>query len=119
MEYRFDTEEMYITMYMSANAARRCTTRQWRTVPLVIELLFSNPENAASELRLVLPAPLSAAIEWSTLELCPGSFVDPRLSQQHTDLLFKVRYAGHDAHLYVLFEHQSTEDSLMPSRILQ
>jgi len=81
--------------------------------------MFSDPENAASELRLVLPAPLSAAIEWSTLELCPGSFVHPRLSQQHTDLLFKVRYAGHDVHLYLLFEHQSTEDRLMPFRLLQ
>ena len=75
--------------------------------------MFGNPENAASELRLVLPAEASALIDWPSLKLCPGSFVDPQLVERHTDLLFTVRYAGRDAQLYVLFEHQSTPDRFL------
>ena len=85
----------------------------------LVHRVFGNPDNAASELRLVLPAEASALIDWTTLKLCPGSFVDPQLVERHTDLLFTVRYAGRDAQLYVLFEHQSTPDRFMPFRLLR
>jgi len=80
--------------------------------------VFGKPENAASELKLVLPAHVSALIEWPTLELCPGSFVDAQLAERHTDLLFSVRCSGRDALIYILFEHQSTTDWFMPFRLL-
>ena len=85
----------------------------------LVHRVFGNPDNSASELRLVLPAEASALIDWTTLKLCPGSFVDPQLVERHTDLLFTVRYAGRDAQLYVLFEHQSTPDRFMPFRLLR
>jgi hypothetical protein len=81
--------------------------------------VFGNPDNAASELRLVLPAPVSVLIDWSSLELCPGSFVDPQLTQRHTDLLFSARLIGSAARIYFLFEHQSTPDRLMLFRLLR
>jgi predicted transposase YdaD len=81
--------------------------------------VFGNPENAASELRLILPAEISALIDWPSLELCPGSFVDPQLAERHTDLLFTVRCAGRDARIYILFEHQSAPDRFMPFRLLR
>jgi len=81
--------------------------------------IFANPDNAASELRLVLPAALSARIDWSTLELCAGDFVDPQLTERRTDLLFTVRCTGQDALIYILFEHQSAPDWLMPFRLLR
>src|SRR6185295_13119909 len=80
---------------------------------------FSQVEHAASILRALLPAPLSAAIDWSTLEVRPGSFIDEALADRHTDLLFSVRIAGRDARIHVLYEHQSTPDPLMPFRVLR
>jgi len=84
----------------------------------VFSAIFAKPENAASELQLVLPKETSSLIDWPSLKLCPGSFVDPQLIDCHTDLLFTVRCAGHEAWLYVLFEHQSTQDHFMPFRLL-
>jgi len=81
--------------------------------------VFGNPDNAASELRLILPAPISALIDWSSLELCPGSFVDPQLTERHTDLLFSAHRIGSDARIYFLFEHQSTPNRLMLFRLLR
>jgi predicted transposase/invertase (TIGR01784 family) len=79
---------------------------------------FSQVENAASMFRFLLPAALVKRIDFSTLALCPGSFVDEALSQRHSDLLFSAKIAGRDAFIYVLFEHQSSFDPLMPFRLL-
>ena len=80
---------------------------------------FSKPENAAVELRAVLPAELLTRLDLSTLRKEPGSFVAPELAQTHTDLLFTVELLGRPAYVYVLFEHQSTVDALMPLRLLE
>src|SRR6187431_719506 len=85
----------------------------------LLKSVFRNPENAASELRLVLPERISALIDWSSLELCPGSFIDPQLIERHTDLLFSVRCGAREARIYILFEHQSTPDGVMPFRLLR
>jgi len=66
----------------------------------------------------VLPPELVARIDFSTLSLRPGSYVDDALSGSHSDLLFSVRVSGKPALLYVLFEHQSSPDKLMPLRLL-
>ena len=50
--------------------------------------VFQQPENAAAELQHVLPAEHVSSIDWSTLKLEPGSFVDEKLADQHSDLLF-------------------------------
>ncbi len=79
---------------------------------------FSEVENAAGELRVVLPASLVAAMDFATLKLEPGSFVDEELAQSHTDLLYSVELEGREAFVYLLFEHQSTVDALMVFRLL-
>src|SRR5262245_56632449 len=80
---------------------------------------FSNVEHAAGELRRMLPEAIVERIDWSTLAHEPGSFVDEQLAQHHADLLFSAQMAGRTAYLYVLFEHQSTVDPLMPFRLLR
>jgi predicted transposase/invertase (TIGR01784 family) len=85
----------------------------------LVKKTFEQPENAAGELRAVLPTALVAAIDWSTLRLEPGSFVDEEARQRHTDLLFSAEVVGERrAYVYVLFEHQSTPDRWMPLRVL-
>ena len=84
----------------------------------LFKLTFSQVEHAASLLRLLLPPELVAAIDWSTLTLCPGSFVDEALAEKFTDLLFSVMLNGRPSLLYLLFEHQSSAEALMGLRLL-
>ena len=85
----------------------------------LVKKVFSNLENAAAELRTVLPATVCDRVDWTTLTLQPGSFVAEDARQWHTDLLFAVDVDGFDTRLYVLFEHQSSVDPWMPLRLLQ
>ncbi len=80
--------------------------------------IFSQPEHAISVLREILPAKLSARIDWKTLRQEPGSVVDQTLSGRHTDILFSVSLSGRRAFIYVLFEHQSDSEVLMTYRLL-
>ncbi len=85
----------------------------------LFKAVFAQPEHAGGELQAVLPDALVQALDWSTLERRPGSFVDPELAERHTDLLFSIRArAGADLLVYVLLEHQSRSDPLMPYRLL-
>jgi len=68
----------------------------------------------------VLPQVVVEAVEWPTLTRRPGSFVDPVMRERHTDLLFSAAWRDHaDALMYVLFEHQSTDDASMAYRLLR
>jgi hypothetical protein len=80
--------------------------------------IFSQPENAAPLIRSLVPA-AAGKVDWTSLQLEPGSYVDERLRARHSDLLFQARVDGRTTFLYVLMEHQSTVDALMPWRVLQ
>jgi hypothetical protein len=93
----------------------------------LVKAVFSDPEHAAGELRHVIDPAFGARVDWSTLRLVPGSYVDDNLRDRHTDLLFAARCRAEGAAsedeavevlLYLLFEHQSTNDPLMPFRLL-
>ena len=73
----------------------------------VFKAVFEQPEHAAAELQHVLSADLVAAIDWSSLALEPGSFVDEELADQHSDLLFSAsaKGSGESVLVYLLFEH--------------
>jgi predicted transposase YdaD len=79
---------------------------------------FSNPENAAAFLRRHLDAPLPTLVDWNSLSLLPGSFIDSRMKGSEADLLFSAKLGGSDALLYLLWEHQRTEAPLMGLRLL-
>jgi len=81
--------------------------------------VFSQPEHAAGALATALPRALAHRIDFSTLTRRPGSFVDTALTERHTDLLFDARIAGQQALIYLLFEHLSHADPLMPLRLLR
>lgn len=85
----------------------------------LVKAIFSQLEHAAGILQAVLPPALAARIDFSTLALCPGSFVDRLLRGCHTDLLFSAKVAGQEVLIYVLFEHQSTVEALMALRLVQ
>jgi len=84
----------------------------------LFKAVFSQPERAAEELRFVLEPEVAALVDFSSLSLEPGSFVDEALRERHADLLFSARLAGRPAKIYVLLEHQSRVDPWMPLRRL-
>ena len=81
--------------------------------------VFGVPANAASQLRAVLPADLAARLDLGKLVPVPGSFVDETLKWRHTDLLFTAPLDGRDAFVYLLIEHQSSDDPLMAFRVMR
>jgi predicted transposase/invertase (TIGR01784 family) len=89
----------------------------------LVKTVFGKPEHARGVLRAVLPAALAETLDWSTLTLRPGSFVDLALKEQHTDLLYSATWRdGGEVLIYFLFEHLSTppkKDSLLAFRLLR
>lgn len=81
---------------------------------------FGDPLHAAGVLRSALPAEVIALLDLSTLRRVVGTFVDDELAERESDVLFAVDTVGGQTVLvYVLLEHQSTVDSLMPLRVLR
>ncbi len=80
--------------------------------------VFSDPGKAGAFFRHHLPPDIVSRIEWSTLAVLPSSFVKRDLQQNHSDLLFSALIGGRESLLYLVFEHQSTPDPIMPLRLL-
>jgi hypothetical protein len=84
----------------------------------LLKATFSVPQNARAFFESHLPHKLAAALDWPTLVLEPSSFIDPQFASSESDLLFRIRIQQSDAFLYLLFEHQSSEDPRMALRLL-
>lgn len=80
--------------------------------------VFSQPEHAEGELKLLLPAEVSAKIDWSTLRVEKTHIIDAKLAERRTDVLFSARLDGRELYLYLLLEHQSSPDHWMALRLL-
>ena len=74
---------------------------------LLLREVFSDPAQAMTLFRLVLPEQVVARVDPASVRLEPGWFVD-ELGERASDLLFEVRLDGRSALIYVLIEHQST-----------
>ena len=78
---------------------------------------LSQPENARSFFEHQLPADIPPLIDWYSLQQLPVSFIDPRFQSSESDLLFSVSLLEKPALLYILFEHQSSEDPRIALRL--
>ena len=91
----------------------------------LFKAVFDEPNNAAVYFEKFLPPAVAKVLDLSRADLQSGSVVDGLLKELHTDLLFRVplRGAPHDSDsrpfLFILFEHQSTEDPLMAWRMVR
>jgi predicted transposase YdaD len=63
---------------------------------------FSIPANAAAFLRHHLEPPLPDLVDWASLRLESGTFIDPLMAGSEADLLFSATIGGSDALLYLL-----------------
>lgn len=81
---------------------------------------MGEPRLAQSFLREHLPPEVAELLALEAPERLPGSFVDEKLAQHHSDLLFRVRMKTPDeALVYVLLEHKSAPDHGTPLQLLR
>lgn len=85
----------------------------------LFKAVFSKPSRAMDEVRAVVAPEVVRHLALEAAELVPGSFVDDALKERHADLLFRVPIGEREAFAYLLFEHQSEPDALMPYRLLR
>lgn len=85
----------------------------------LFKAVFSDLEETAEFLHIYLPEPLRDLIDWKTLRLIEGTFIDEELSDQESDLLFQVLLRGtkETIFLYLLYEHQSQPLKWMRRRL--
>ena len=80
---------------------------------------FGDPITTANFLRHELSGPLARAIDWETLKLESGSFVDSQYRSSESDLLFSTLVGDKPARIYLLFEHQRTLERTIALRLLR
>ncbi|MEF2233324.1 MAG: Rpn family recombination-promoting nuclease/putative transposase [Candidatus Cardinium sp.] len=85
----------------------------------VFKNTFCNKEAMLDFLAANLSPELLGKIDQENLELTNKSFVDPVGRRGESDLVFKTNINGKEGYLYMICEHQSTEDPYMPLRFLE
>ena len=81
--------------------------------------LFAHPAMVQELLESFVPLPFVKKLDFSTLEDTKKSFVTKAYKSRESDLIYKVKYQGNDAYIYLLLEFQSTVDYYMPMRMLR
>ena len=70
--------------------------------------------------RAHLPVEIQKQLDFRTLKLTDKSFVTDKYKDLHSDLIYQCRIGQEaNAYLYLVVEHQSTEDKMMAYRIYE
>ncbi len=73
-------------------------------------------ENAISFFREYLPADIATLTDWRTLKIVKETFITPELQERFSDIVYAIRIRRKAAFIYLLLEHQSSPECLMPLR---
>ena len=73
---------------------------------------------ATDFLRAYLPKEVAQRIDFNTLQLTNGSFIDDYGRQYYTDLVYTCKIDKRKGYIYCILEVQSTPDELMSFRIV-
>lgn len=80
---------------------------------------FGNVEVASDFLVNYLPTELISMIDIDTLEPQKESFLDEKLKEEFSDLLFRVMINDKEGYIYFLFEHKSYKDRMVIFQVLK
>lgn len=80
---------------------------------------MGNAEVAKDFLANYLPESVLQSIDLTTLQPEKDSFINPRLEENFSDLLFSAEIGGIEGFLYFLFEHKSYPDSGIAFQLLK
>ena len=95
-----------------------------KKIPQVHDAFFkqglSHPGVSTDFLKAHLKEKAIKMIDWEVPPVLTNTnFVNEELAQSYTDLVFKCKLRNkRDAYIYVLIEHQTKPDKLMPFRVL-
>ncbi|AIL13759.1 hypothetical protein IM40_10170 (plasmid) [Candidatus Paracaedimonas acanthamoebae] len=84
-----------------------------------IRSVFTNPKVVREFFEANLPEKVKEAIDLSNIEPQKESFIDDKLKQQISDILFATKFNNEEGYLYVLLEHASTPDKMLPLRLVK
>lgn len=80
--------------------------------------VFSDIGIARDFLKNYLPESVLKMVELNDLELQNGSYVDEKLTEIFSDMLFRTTINNRDGFVYFLFEHKSYPDRLVALQLL-
>jgi hypothetical protein len=83
---------------------------------LFAKYVFKDPPRAAEAIAAAIGPSDARLIDWGSLTLLPAELVDQAVGHFFPDLRFSARLRDEEIRIDVIFEHQSTVDSLMPVR---
>lgn len=81
--------------------------------------LMANQKVAREFFETHLPVNIKNIVDLSKLQLQHDSYIGDNLREKIVDLLYKANFSGTDGYIYILVEHQSEPQKLMPFRILK
>ncbi len=88
----------------------------------IAKLFLADPDIAYKFLSLYLQTEILAKCDLSKINVEPGTYIDEELQSQYSDIVYKIDLHNQSdtdsIYLYVLIEHQSRDDELMPLRII-
>ena len=79
---------------------------------------FQKRKVAEAFFRKYFPEAVARQIDFRRLKLRNRSYVDERLREKHSDIVYETRIRGKRAFLYILFEHRSRPDHRIVFRLL-
>ncbi len=84
-----------------------------------VRFVFSQVEHARATLHELVGEELAAELDWSTLRVEPGTYVEEALLGSMSDLVFSACFRGsaRRALVYLLWDHQRQPDRMMPLRL--
>ena len=77
------------------------------------------PKVVREFLEMHCPENIKKNLDFNSISTCPNTFVDQDLKLLQSDVLLKARVLDNETYLYILAEHQSKPDELMPFRLVQ
>lgn len=94
-------------------------SRRNRPHDKVFRKTFRRVEHARGVLRQLVGEDIAQQLDWRSLRVEPGTYVEEALRDMMSDLLFSVRFRGSErrALVYLLWDHQRQPDRLMPLRL--
>ena len=84
-----------------------------------VNLMLKKKENAKDFLSNYLPSDIQKQIDFETLKIEDNIHIDQELDHLYTDILYKVKIAGKNSFVYVLFEHKSYVDWQIAFQLLR
>lgn len=84
-----------------------------------IKSVFTNPKIVREFFEAHLPLEIKEAIDFNLIEPQKESFINDKLKQQISDILFATKFNNEDGYVYLLIEHTSRVDKLLPLRLIK